>query len=172
MPPMSAASQPDPMAMMQGMIDDVMSSDGMPMRCFIEGNNILTVMGNANLASARALVKAGGADNAVSTALADPLAPPTFALVMDIREVIDGSMGFARAIMGPMGAMLPPAAPAGGPVMLTMVGSTEGTTWDQIRIKTNVKDWYAMIQQFQAEYQPPARPVAKAKAKAKANEDM
>ena len=52
---------------------------------------------------------------------------------MDIREVIDGSMGFARAIMGPMGAMLPPAAPAGGPVMLTMVGSTEGTTWDQIR---------------------------------------
>jgi hypothetical protein len=167
MPPV-AAGQPDPMAMMQGMIDDVMSSDGMPMRCFIEGNNILTVMGNANLASARALVKAGGADNAVSTALADTLAPPTFALVMDIREVIDGSMGFARAIMGPMGAMLPPAAPAGGPVMLTMVGSTEGTTWDQIRIKTNVKDWYAMIQQFQAEYQPPARPVAKAKA----NEDM
>ena len=167
MPPV-AAGQPDPMAMMQGMIDDVMSSDGMPMRCFIEGNNILTVMGNANLASARALVKAGGADNAVSTALADTLAPPTFALVMDIREVIDGSMGFARAIMGPMGAMLPPAAPAGGPVMLTMVGSTEGTTWDQIRIKTNVKDWYAMIKQFQAEYQPPARPVAKAKA----NEDM
>ena len=67
MPPV-AAGQPDPMAMMQGMIDDVMSSDGMPMRCFIEGNNILTVMGNANLASARALVKAGGADNAVSTA--------------------------------------------------------------------------------------------------------
>ena len=167
MPPV-AAGQPDPMAMMQGMIDDVMSSDGMPMRCFIEGNNILTVMGNANLASARAIVKAGGADNAVSTALADTLAPPTFALVMDIREVIDGSMGFARAIMGPMGAMLPPAAPAGGPVMLSMVGSTEGTTWDQIRIKTNVKDWYAMIKQFQAEYQPQSRPIAKAKA----NEDM
>lgn len=162
MPPV-AAGQPDPMAMMQGMIDDVMSPKGMPMRCFIEGNNILTVMGNANLASARSLVNAGGADNAVSTALTDTLAPPTFALVMDIREVIDGSMGFARAIMGPMGAMLPPAAPAGGPVMLAMVGSTEGTTWDQIRIKTNVKDWYAMIKQFQAEYQPPARPVAQGK---------
>jgi hypothetical protein len=47
---------------------------------------------------------------------------------------------------------------------VTMVGSTEGTTWDQIRIKTNVKDWYAMIQQFQAAFQPPSRPIAKVKA--------
>ena len=61
-------------------------------------------------------------------------------------------------------AMLPLAAPAGGPVMVTAVGSTEGTTWDQIRIKTNVKDWYAMIQQFQAAFQPPSRPIAKVQA--------
>ncbi|MBT7351454.1 MAG: hypothetical protein HN811_03255, partial [Phycisphaerae bacterium] len=163
MPPV-AAGQPDPMAMVQGMIDDVMSSDGMPVRYLIEGNYILTVMGNAKLASARALVSAGGSDNAVSAVLAETLAPPTFAMAVDIREAINGGMGFARAIMGPMGAMLPLAAPAGGPVMVTAVGSTEGTTWDQIRIKTNVKDWYAMIQQFQAAFQPPSRPIAKVQA--------
>jgi hypothetical protein len=81
---------------------------------------------------------------------------------VDVRQAIDGGLGFARALMGPMGAMLPPAAPAGEPVLLTMVGSTEGTTWDQIRIQTNMKAWYAMIQEFKQAFQPPAKPIAEA----------
>jgi hypothetical protein len=159
MPPV-AAGEPDPMAMVQGMIDDMMSPEGMPVRYLIEGNYLLCVMGNDKLAAARALLRTGGASNAVSAALADPLASPIFAMAMDVREAITGGMGFARAVMGPMGAMLPPVAPVGDPVMLTMVGSTEGTTWDQIRIKTNMKDWYTMYQQFQAASQPSNRPVA------------
>lgn len=159
MPPV-AAGEPDPMAMMQGMIDDMTSPEGMPVRYIIEGNYLLCVMGNDKLAAARALVSAGGANNALSAALADRLASPIFGMAMDIRKAIAGGMGFARAIMGPMGAMLPPVAPAGDPVMLTMVGSTDGTTWDQIRIKTNMKDWYTMYKQFQAASQPSSRPVA------------
>lgn len=159
MPPV-AAGEPDPMAMVQGMIDDAMSPEGMPVRYLVEGDYILTVMGNAKLASARALISAGGADNAISAALADTLAPPVYAMAVDVREVVDGGMGFARAMMGPMGAMLPPAAPAGDPVMLTVVGSTDGTTWEQVRIKTNMKDWYAMIQQFQAAFQSSGQPLA------------
>jgi hypothetical protein len=46
--------------------------------------------------------------------------------------------------------MLPPSVPAGNPVRLTVVGSSNGKTWDQIRIRTNMKDWYAMIKQMQA----------------------
>ncbi|MDP6987580.1 MAG: hypothetical protein QGG74_06005, partial [Phycisphaerales bacterium] len=161
MPP-PAEGQPDPMAMFQGMLDDFMGADGMPVRYLVEGNHIVTVIGNARLASARALVASGGADNSLSDLLADPLAAPTWAASVDVRQAIDGGLGFARAFMGPMGAMLPPAAPAGEPVLLTMVGSTEGTTWEQIRIQTNMKAWYAMIQEFEQAFQPPNKPMAEA----------
>jgi hypothetical protein len=43
-----------------------------------------------------------------------------------------------------------------------MVGSTEGTTWEQIRIQTNMKAWYAMIQEFEQAFQPPNKPMAEA----------
>ena len=161
MPP-PAEGQPDPMAMMQGMLDGFVGESGMPVRYLVEGNHIVTVMGNARIASARTLVSSGGSNNSLSDVLADSLAPPIYAVAMDVRQVIDGSIEMARALMGPMGAMLPPAAPEGGPVLLTMVGSTEGTTWDQVRIQTNMKDWYVMIQEFKEAFQPPAKPLAKA----------
>ncbi|MDP6478470.1 MAG: hypothetical protein QGI75_00320 [Phycisphaerales bacterium] len=160
--PPPAEGQPDPMAMVQGMLDDFMGADGMPVRYLVEGNHIVSVVGNGRLVSARALVASGGADNSLSDLLTDPLAAPTWAVSVDVRQAIDGGLGFARALMGPMGAMLPPAAPAGEPVLLTMVGSTEGTTWDQIRIQTNMKAWYAMIQEFKQAFQPPAKPIAEA----------
>jgi hypothetical protein len=37
-----------------------------------------------------------------------------------------------------------------------MVGSSNGKTWDQVRIRTNIKDWYAMVKQFQMQAQPVA----------------
>lgn len=161
MPP-PAEGQPDPMAFIQGMCDDFMGTDGMPVRYLAEGNHILTIVGNARLVSARKLVSSGGADNALTGVLSDTLAPPTCAFAADVRQAIDGGIGLARAMMGPMGAMLPPSAPSGEPVLLTMVGSTEGTTWDQIRIQTNIKAWYAMIQEFKEAFQPPAKPLAEA----------
>ena len=83
-------------------------------------------------------------------------------MAIDVRQTIDGGLGAARTMLGPMGAMLPPSAPAGNPVLLTMVGSTEGTTWDQVRIQTNMKDWYVMINELKAAFQPPAKPLATA----------
>ncbi len=167
MPP-AAEGQPDPMALMQGMLNDFMGDDGMPVRYLVEGNHIVNVVGSARLVSARKLVNDGGADNTLSGLLGDPLASPQWAAVVDVRETISGGLEFARAMMGPMGAMLPPTAPAGEPVLLTMVGSTDGTTWDQIRIQTNMKAWYAMIQEFEKAFNPPAKPAKPAKPVAEA----
>ncbi len=149
MPP-AQEGQPDQMAMLQTMVDTFFGADGLPVRYLIEGNHIVTVVGNGRLVQARKLVADGGADNDLSKLFGDTLAPATYAIDMDIRQLADDGLGMAQTMLGPMAAMLPPSIPAGNPVRLTVVGSSNGKTWDQIRIRTNMKNWYAMIKQMQA----------------------
>ena len=148
--PPAQEGQPDQMAMMQMMLDSFSGADGLPVRYLIEGNHIVSVVGNGRLTEARKLVADGGADNDLSTLCSDTLAPANYAIDMDIRQLADEGLGMAQTMLGPMAAMLPPSVPAGNPVRLTVVGSSNGKTWDQIRIRTNMKDWYAMIKQMQA----------------------
>ena len=149
MPP-AQEGQPDQMAIMNGMLEKFMGADGLPIRYLIEGNHIVAVIGNGRLVEARKLVADGGADNDLSKLFGDTLAPATYAIDMDIRQLADEGLGMAQPMLGQMGGMLPPSIPAGDPVRLSIVGSSNGQTWDQIRIRTNMKNWYAMIKQMQA----------------------
>mgnify|MGYP006173643079 FL=1 len=142
--------QPDQMAMVQTSVDTFFGADGLPVRYLIEGNHIVTVVGNSRLVEARELVAGGGADNDLSKLFGDMLAPSTYAIDMDIRQLASDGLGMVQPMLGPMAAMLPPSIPAGDPVRLSIVGSSNGQTWDQIRIRTNMKNWYAMIKQMQA----------------------
>jgi hypothetical protein len=142
--------QPDQMAMVQTSVDTFFGADGLPVRYLIEGNHIVTVVGNSRLVEARELVAGGGADNDLSKLFGDMLAPSTYAIDMDIRQLASDGLGMVQPMLGPMAAMLPPSIPAGDPVRLSIVGSSNGQTWDQFRIRTNMKNWYAMIKQMQA----------------------
>jgi hypothetical protein len=153
--PQPQSGQPDPMAMAQMMMDNMIGPDGLPVRYLIEGNHIVGVVGNRHLVEARSLVSSGGGDNRLSGLIAASLAPSTFAVDMDIRAVADEGLVLARQMLGPMGAMLPPEVPAGPPVPLSFVGSSNGSNWDQCRIRTNLKSWYTLMQQFQPK-PPPA----------------
>ena len=142
--------QPDQMAMVQTSVDTFFGADGLTVRYLIEGNHIVAVVGNSRLVEARELVAGGGADNDLSKLFGDMLAPSTYAIDMDIRQLASDGLGMVQPMLGPMAAMLPPSIPAGDPVRLSIVGSSNGQTWDQIRIRTNMKNWYAMIRQMQA----------------------
>ncbi len=149
--PPTAPGQPDQMAMMQEMVTSLIGKDGMQVRYIIEGDFIVNVIGNRRLGEAKSLVKSGGADNALSGLLADTLAPATWAARLDIRQLANEGLVMARSMMGPMGAMLPPSVPAGNPVPVSMVGSSDGTSWDQVRVRTDLSDWMTMIKQLQEE---------------------
>jgi hypothetical protein len=149
MPP-AREGQPDPMAMLQTMVDTFWGADGLPVRYLIEGDHMVTVIGNSRLVETRKLAADGGADNDLSKLFGDTLAPSTYAIDLDIRQLAGDGLRMAQPMLGPMAAMLPPSIPAGDPVRLSIVGSSNGKTWDQIRIRTNMKNWYAMIQQMQA----------------------
>ena len=157
MPP-AAPGQPDPAVMMQAMFNGFTGPDGMMVRYLVENGHIVTVIGNARLASARTLVADGGSDNHLSEMVSNALAAPTWAAIFEVRQLVGEGLGMARTMMGPMGAMLPPAIPNGAPVQMTLVGSGNGTSWDQVRVRTNLKDWYTMIQEMQQAFQP--KPVA------------
>ncbi len=148
MPP-PQEGQPGGLEMMQAMCNNLTGEHGLPIRYFVQGDSILTVVGNARLGQAKSLWASGGADNDLAALLGESLAPATWAMTMDIRQIADEGIDMARAMLGPLGAMLPPSVPAGSPVVLTMVGGSNGKTWDQVRVRTNLKDWYAMINQFQ-----------------------
>ncbi len=152
MPP-PQEGQPDPMMMMQMMVDNLIGQDGLTIRYLVEGKHIIGVVGNSRLVEARSLVSGGGSDNKLTELLTDAIASPTWALEMDVRRVANEGLVVARQMLGPMGAMLPSAMPAGTPVPLSIVGSSNGTSWDQCRVRTNIKDWYTLMQQMQP--QPP-----------------
>ena len=141
--------QPDPTAMMQNMIDGMFGPDGMSLQYLIEGKYVIAVMGNASATDARKSVASGGADNPLSKSMADSLAKTNWGMVMDVRTVANEGLGMLRTMLGPMGAMLPPSLPSGKPVPMSFIGSTNGTTWGQIRIRTNMKSWYDLIQAMQ-----------------------
>ena len=141
--------QPDPTAMMQNMIDGMFGPDGMSLQYLIEGKYVIAVMGNASATDARKSVASGGADNPLSKSMADSLAKTNWGMVMDVRTVANEGLGMLRTMLGPMGAMLPPSLPSGKPVPMSFIGSTNGTTWGQMRIRTNMKSWYDLIQAMQ-----------------------
>ena len=147
--PPAQAGQPDPTAMMQNMIDGMFGPDGMSLQYLIEGKYVIAVMGNASATDARKSVASGGADNALSESMADSLAKTNWGMVMDVRTVANEGLGMLRTMLGPMGAMLPPSLPSGKPVPMSFIGSTNGTTWGQMRIRTNMKSWYDLIQAMQ-----------------------
>ncbi|MDP7029309.1 MAG: hypothetical protein QF733_03715 [Phycisphaerales bacterium] len=148
MPPASAG-QPGSLEMMQGLCDSLTGPDGLPVRYFLQGDSVLSVIGNGRLGEARRLWSSGGADNDLTTLLGESLAPATWAMTMDVRRIADEGLAMARTMLGPLAAMLPTAVPDGNPVVMTMVGGSNGKTWDQVRVRTNLKDWYAMVQQMQ-----------------------
>ncbi len=147
--PPAQPGQPDPTAMMQNMIDGMFGPDGMSLQYLIEGKYVIAVMGNASATDARKSVASGGADNPLSKSMADSLAKTNWGMVMDVRTVANEGLGMLRTMLGPMGAMLPPSLPSGKPVPMSFIGSTNGTTWGQIRIRTNMKSWYDLIQAMQ-----------------------
>jgi len=148
MPP-AQDGQPGGLEMMQAMCSNLTGPNGLPVRYLVEGDQVLTVVGNAKLGEAKTLLASGGADNDLTTLLGESLAPATWAVTMDIQRIADEGIAMARSMLGPLGAMLPTTVPAGNPVVLKMVGGSNGTSWDQVRVRTNLKDWYAMINQFQ-----------------------
>jgi len=148
MPP-PVPGQPDPMVMMQGMVDSLIGETGLLVRYFIEADHIVSVIGNSRLAEARSLVAGGGAANRLSDLLTNNLAPSTWAVDIDARAVAGEGLALGRQMLGPMGAMLPPSLPAGDPIPFSIVGSSNGTSWDQCRVRTNIKDWYTFMQQLQ-----------------------
>lgn len=130
--------------------------DGLSVHYIPVGKNVLSVIGKADAEEAKKLIMAGGADNALSKAMSNTLAPGTWGMVADIDQVVSEGLVMMRAMLGPMGAMLPPSIPNGKPVMLSMTGSSAGKGWDQIRVRTDLKDWYDMFQNMQKAMQPPA----------------
>ena len=132
--------------------------EGMPVRYIPVGKHVLSVLGDVDVAQARQAIMAGGADNALSKAMSNTLAGGTWGMVADMHQVLSEGLVMMRAMLGPMGAMLPPAIPDGKPVMLSMIGSSDGQDWDQVRIRTDMKAWYDMIQALQKASQPPAAP--------------
>ncbi|MCH2140723.1 MAG: hypothetical protein MK100_06770 [Phycisphaerales bacterium] len=146
-----APGQPTQMQYVEEMMTRIMGPNGLHIRYLIEGDLIVNVVGNRLLGEAKMLAKGEHKANAVSDLLAHALAEPTWAMRMDVRQLADQALGFMRTALGPLGSMLPPHAPQGNPVEVSMVGSSDGTSWDQVRIRTNLKDWHTMATQFQEE---------------------
>jgi len=165
---MGGSGQPDQLQVIQDLCTRMLGEDGTQIRYLVEGDLIVNVVGNKRLGDAKRLAKSGGTANALTSLLSDTLASPTWAAHMDIRQIADEGLSLMRMVLGPMGAMLPPRAPEGAPVVLSLVGTSDGTTWDQVRVRTNLKDWYTMMGQFQAEAM---RAQMEAAAKARQAED-
>ena len=125
--------------------------DGMHVQYSIHGNLIVNQIGSEHSFIDAASLGSNAAGNEITALLEKPLAAPIWAVQMDVRKVAQDGLSFLRRMMGPMGAMLPDSIPTGDPVPMSMVASSDGIAWDQVRMRTNLKDWYTMIMQLQAE---------------------
>jgi hypothetical protein len=139
---MSQGNSQDVESQITGAMDTFLGGDTLAIRYVAHDDLIGVAVSNNNrmVGKTRGLLRRGNDNAALIGALDASYAAPTWAMSMNVDDLVQEIYPMILTMVGPARVMMPPSLPESGPINVNMAGSVNDDG-EQIRVQTDLGTW-------------------------------